>query len=324
MANQAHILSFSEARKRGIGFSAPTSSRRPSVSRSTTRKPSVKAAAPRSNAKTSVRSSVATSPKKTIRAKTGVQAQKTARAQKSTREQTTRRTKKVVQSQKTGQAKTATQNKRIAQASTTETLRKKFRSAKADRAFNRTFGKNNVGQSQEKSSSRAAVYQMRMGRTHKKSSRMQTTGAASSKGKGLFAVLFGMLGNSRFVSRLVITACGVVFAVLLIYQPLAQYYGEARQLQRLEAEYSAIEAQNEDLRSEISYLSTDAGLEEYARYELGLVRPGEHVVEVQGLDLDVEPEQESNSVTYSIPEGSITAPDTWYSGILDVIFGYKD
>lgn len=30
----------------------------------------------------------------------------------------------------------------------------------------------------------------------------------------------------------------------------------------------------------------------------------------------------SNDRVYAIPAGSVAAPDTWYSGFLDVIFGY--
>ena len=147
-------------------------------------------------------------------------------------------------------------------------VRKKMRSMKAERAFNKTVAsKNDTSSSQASQTSRAAVYEMRMGRVHKRSSRMQDSASQSAK-KHSFSLSFVMdfITRSRFVSRFAIVLCGIVFATVLIYQPLAQYYGETRQLQQLEAEYSAIESQNEALRSEISYLSTDEGLEEYARY----------------------------------------------------------
>ena len=50
----------------------------------------------------------------------------------------------------------------------------------------------------------------------------------------------------------------------------------------------------------------------------GWVSKGENAVTVYGLDLD-----DDSTFTASIVPGSIPAPETWYSKLLDPIFGEK-
>ena len=107
----------------------------------------------------------------------------------------------------------------------------------------------------------------------------------------------------------------------MLYPSCQNYYNETRQLQQLQAEYDALQEYNTQMQNQVDYLNTDAGIEDYARSELGWIRPGEHVVSVEGVTSSTDSTR-SNSRVYSIPAGSVAAPDTWYSGILDVIFGY--
>lgn len=65
-------------------------------------------------------------------------------------------------------------------------------------------------------------------------------------------------------------------------------------------------------------LQTDACIEDAARTQLGWVREGEHAVSVGGLDAREKPEFRGNIVSEDIE-----LPDTWYSGVLDPLFGVE-
>ena len=107
----------------------------------------------------------------------------------------------------------------------------------------------------------------------------------------------------------------------MLYFPCQNYYNETRQLQQLQAEYDALQEYNTQMQNQVDYLNTDEGIEDYARSELGWIRLGEHVVSVEGVTPSTDTSR-SNDRVYAIPAGSVAAPDTWYSGFLDVIFGY--
>ena len=119
----------------------------------------------------------------------------------------------------------------------------------------------------------------------------------------------------------IVSLIAVVFAVTMLYFPCQNYYNETRQLQQLQAEYDALQEYNTQMQNQVDYLNTDEGIEDYARSELGWIRPGEHVVSVEGVTPSTDTSR-SNDRVYAIPAGSVAAPDTWYSGFLDVIFGY--
>lgn len=204
-------------------------------------------------------------------------------------------------------------------------IRKRFRTAKADREFDRTIGARERARArmeEQERGSRAAVYDMRMGASQRKSVRAMAEGDKKrSKGFSLpFALPFnGSL--SAWATRTVVAFVAVAFAVVMLYPSCQNYYNETRQLQQLQAEYDALQEYNTQMQNQVDYLNTDAGIEDYARSELGWIRPGEHVVSVEGVTSSTDSTR-SNSRVYSIPAGSVAAPDTWYSGILDVIFGY--
>ena len=168
------------------------------------------------------------------------------------------------------------------------------------------------------------MYEMSMGATHRKSARMQNNeGKKSGFGGFGFALPFSGGGKSLSVAatRGIVALAAVVFTVFMLYPSCQNYYNETRQLQQLEAQYQALTDYNTQMQSQIDYLNTDEGLEEYARSELGWIRQDEHMVTVEGVESSVDGSTQS-STTHSPLNEDIPAPDTWYSGVLDVFFGY--
>lgn len=203
-------------------------------------------------------------------------------------------------------------------------MRKKFRSAKAERDFNRTIGaRDRKAQTDaaNASASRAALYEMRMGSTHRKSARMQDEGKDRPKfGFGLpFSLPVTSL--SAAATRGIVALAVVGLTVFMLYPSCQNFYTETRQLQQLQAEYQALSDYNTQMQSQIDYLNTDEGLEEYARSELGWIRQDERMATVEGVESSVDGSTQTNT-TYSPLNEDIPAPATWYSGVLDVLFGY--
>lgn len=167
---------------------------------------------------------------------------------------------------------------------------------------------------------RAAVYKGEMGSTHKRSARMQQDGAGSrGRSAGSFAA---SQKRSRFRAPLtVLGACVlcVAFGVAMLYGPAQQFYTELRERDRLAAEYQAVVERNEAISQQVAALQTDAGIEDRARTEFGWVKEGEHAVSVSGLEPKDSSTFRSNIVSEDIP-----LPDTWYSGLLDPLFGVED
>lgn len=203
-------------------------------------------------------------------------------------------------------------------------MRKKLRSAKAERDFNRTIGaRDRKAQTDaaNASASRAALYEMRMGSTHRKSARMQDEGKDRPKfGFGLpFSLPVTSL--SAAATRGIVALAVVGLTVFMLYPSCQNFYTETRQLQQLQAEYQALSDYNTQMQSQIDYLNTDEGLEEYARSELGWIRQDERMATVEGVESSVDGSTQANT-TYSPLNEDIPAPATWYSGVLDVLFGY--
>lgn len=115
-----------------------------------------------------------------------------------------------------------------------------------------------------------------------------------------------------------VTAFCLAFTVSFLYPSAAQLYHSVRERDQLQAEYAAIEQRNDSIQASVDALSTDAGVEDRAHQEFGWVSKGENAVTVYGLDLDND-----STFTASIVPGSIPAPETWYSKLLDPIFGEK-
>ena len=98
-----------------------------------------------------------------------------------------------------------------------------------------------------------------------------------------------------------------------------QLYQDIRERDRLAAEYEAVTERNAAIEASVDALSTEAGIEDAARTQLGWVHEGEHAVSVSGLD----EKDEASEFRGNIVSEDITAPDTWYSDLLDPLFGVE-
>lgn len=201
-----------------------------------------------------------------------------------------------------------------------EKLKRKHAKDKADRKFARQYGGNGDAASGE-GGSRAAVYKGEMGSAHRRSSRMQNEESPSAsrrtRGGDSQKPAARLVRKPWFIAAAVAAFC-LVFTVSFLYPSAAQLYHSVRERDQLQAEYAAIEQRNDSIQASVDALSTDAGVEDRAHQEFGWVSKGENAVTVYGLDLDSD-----STFTASIVPGSIPAPETWYSKLLDPIFGEK-
>ena len=189
--------------------------------------------------------------------------------------------------------------------------------AKAGRAFTRQFGQETSDAAQN--APRAAVYRGQMGRTQRRASRMQESGnhGMSSGSRFAFALSLPRM-SSRFIVVMGIIAC-LCMLVICLYPTAQRYYVNLRTHDQLQAEAEAVSERTAALAEEVEYLQTDEGVEAYAREELGWIKEGENAVLVYGLSDGAG--QKANNADTQIASGSIPAPETWYSPVLDVIFG---
>lgn len=201
-----------------------------------------------------------------------------------------------------------------------EKLKRKYAKDKADRKFARQYGGGGDAASGE-GGSRAAVYKGEMGSAHRRSSRMQNEESSSAsrrtRGGDSQKPAARLVRKPWFIAAAVAAFC-LVFTVSFLYPSAAQLYHSVRERDQLQAEYAAIEQRNDSIQASVDALSTDAGVEDRAHQEFGWVSKGENAVTVYGLDLD-----DDSTFTASIVPGSIPAPETWYSKLLDPIFGEK-
>lgn len=196
--------------------------------------------------------------------------------------------------------------------------------ARADKAFDKLFPGKQVD---DAAGPRAALYKGKMGSSQKRAQRLQRDGANGTvstsprRAPNATGVLSSIATSRKAVVGLAVAACFAITCFSL-YGPAQTYYHAVRQHDQQQAELAAVEARNAELQSTVDYLQTEAGIEQSARDELGWVRDGENSVYVQGLDTDDE-DSGTASTAGSIVPGSVEAPETWYSPILDAIFGAK-
>lgn len=170
---------------------------------------------------------------------------------------------------------------------------------------------------------RAAVYKGEMGASHRRSSRMQqTTSGSVSSARAVRSGLYGgepsekRSGMRTSLRVLIGIGAAVLFTAVMLYGPAQQYYSDMRERDRLAAEYEAVVERNEAIGKQVEALQTDDGIMDMARIELGWVKEGEHSVSVAGLSMPRATDFRGNIVSEDIP-----FPHTWYSDILDPLFG---
>ncbi len=170
------------------------------------------------------------------------------------------------------------------------------------------------------------MYKGEMGANHKRAARMQNDAAGKARTFSLASLNPLALLSSGKQSPKAIAGLGFVACLLLtcwfLYTPTQQLYHSVREHDRLQAEYAAIEQRNASLESEVGTLQTDAGIEDRAHEQFGWVPEGEQTANVHGLAADAGNDEGSN-FTANIVAGSVEAPETWYSPVLDALFGVK-
>lgn len=138
------------------------------------------------------------------------------------------------------------------------------------------------------------------------------------KGRSAFALGFDVFSSPKFIAAAAMVAC-VAFTCAFLYPSAQQFYFSVRENDRLQAEYAAVAARNAAIQDEVNALNTRTGIEDRARDEFGWSYAGERAVTVQGLDIEVD----AGSFEANIVPGSIEAPETWYSKMLDPFFGVE-
>lgn len=118
------------------------------------------------------------------------------------------------------------------------------------------------------------------------------------------------------------SAAAVALFVWVYYPVAAVQYRETRERARLSAELEALQARNDRLRKQVDRLKTPAGVEDYARSELGLVKKGENVVVVVDGDEAAEASQAAAAPTIDSDETTESAQGSW-TAFLDLVFGVQ-
>jgi cell division protein FtsB len=88
-----------------------------------------------------------------------------------------------------------------------------------------------------------------------------------------------LFNNQRFLAII-----GLVFLIVIIF-PLARTYSQRRlvekEIESVKSQISEYENQNQELKDLIIYLQSDQSLEEQARRNLNLKKPGEQVIVIE-------------------------------------------
>lgn len=206
---------------------------------------------------------------------------------------------------------------------------KKRRKAHADKQFDKTVdtSADTSANADDQATPHAAVYKGKMGHNQRKSERMQND-RWQKRRNARFDKLdaFVSAHKPRTYAMVLVAGC-VVAGALLVYQPAKQYYTALRTQQQVQAQYDVQQAHADALQDEVDSLQTDEGIEDRARQQYGMVKNGENSVRVQGDGTSQEDAtQQSTNANASASidkQNHVSAPDTWYSGVLDTFFGYN-
>ena len=192
---------------------------------------------------------------------------------------------------------------------------RKRRRAKADRAFDAVYGGVEPA-AVDDPGPRAALYETKMGRRHREATRKVDAGAAPRSFGGFHLPnVSGPVRHPKAIVGAVVAAC-LVFSFVFLYGPARTFYQQMREHDRLAAELAAVTERNETIQRQIDELSTDSGVETRARSEFGWVKEGEQSVSAAGIEHD-----DTVDITGNVMASDIDPPTTWYSGLLDPLFG---
>lgn len=200
--------------------------------------------------------------------------------------------------------------------------RAKAAKAKASKSFERQYGgEDAVAPAQ--GAPRAALYTAEMGSRHKRAVSLQ---GATGRAAGAYSTRLAASSKADkpahpVRTRALIVAGAFVLclvaACFFLYEPTKLYYQEMRENQRLQIEYEALQERNGAIQGEVDSLNSEEGVEDRAHQEFGWVKDDEKAVSVTGVA------PSGTEYNANIAPGSIRPPDTWYSGILDPLFGVE-
>ena len=169
---------------------------------------------------------------------------------------------------------------------------------------------------------RAALYEMKMGSKHRGAVKAQ---AATSRSSGRLARVAALPAQGITLPGKVLRIIGgVVLTLALIaaflYPAAKNYYVALRDYDKAAIAVQVAQERNALLEQDVEALSTPEGLEDRVRSEYGWVKEGENAVAVVGVS-------DSNDGIKRLEElptvETVTAPETWYSPVLDRVFGYE-
>lgn len=116
----------------------------------------------------------------------------------------------------------------------------------------------------------------------------------SSKSSNFF---YRLVSSQRFLAIV-----GLVFLIMIIF-PLAKTYSQRRVVEKeiadVQKQIHDFESQNQELKEMITYLQSDQSLEEQARLNLNLKKPGEQVLVVEEKKSPVSNLEDSSSLASS-------------------------
>ncbi|MEG1512903.1 MAG: septum formation initiator family protein [Raoultibacter sp.] len=194
-------------------------------------------------------------------------------------------------------------------------LKRMLRKTKADKAFEAHYADTNKPAT-ESAGSRAALYKGQMGSSHKRSARMQAQAKSVASSKASTSQSLRGKIHSPYCAGGAIVAVCLVLSCAFLYPAAKDYYVAVREQAQVQAEYAALDQRNAAIQAEVDRLSTSEGIEDKARKEFGWVKAGDNSVSVYGLD-----KAKRTNLNANVAENSIPAPDTWYSALLDALFG---
>ncbi len=116
---------------------------------------------------------------------------------------------------------------------------------------------------------------------------------------------YRLVSSQRFLAII-----GLVFLLLIIF-PLAKTYTQKRMVENeidgVKKEISDFEKTNQELKDMITYLESDQSLEEQARLNLNLKKPGEKVIVIEQPKITA-----STSETNNATEGENNLAKWWH------------
>ena len=202
--------------------------------------------------------------------------------------------------------------------------RRKRAKERADKMFVKQFGDDAASDSAV-DAPRAAVYEGKMGKTTRRAARLVASDRAASIAAGFnpFGWISKIAASSRRLVATVAVVC-VLCSCVALYAPAQQFYQSVRDNDRAQAQYSALENRSDALEAQNATLTSDVGVETIAHKDYGWVKSGEQTAKVEGLsDSAYAKEEAGSNITANVAINDIGYPETWYSPILDKVFGVK-